>query len=58
MTKTREVEIGKYKGYPTITIPVGEKGKMSFGVGKARAILECFDEIENFVIVEEERERK
>ncbi len=54
---TRDVEIGEYKGYPTITIPVGEEGEVSFGVRKARAILEHMDEIENFVIVEEGREK-
>lgn len=56
--KIRDVKIGEYKGYPTITIPVGEKGNVSFGLKKARAILEYMDEIENFVIVEEERGRK
>ena len=56
--KIRDAEIGEYKGYPIITIPVGEAGNISFGVKKARAILEYMDEIENFVIVEEERRRR
>jgi len=41
---------GKYKGYPTLSIPVGEDGApMSFGVQKAKAILMFRTAIEEFV---------
>lgn len=47
-------EEGEYKGYPTITIYTGkeyqgEKEFVMFGVRKANAICDCYDEILRFV---------
>lgn len=42
------VTIGKYKGHPTITLPCNGQG-FTFGLLKARAILEFKQEIEDFV---------
>jgi len=43
--------IGEYQGNPTITIFINhnESYKFSFGLGKARAILEYLDDIKKFV---------
>lgn len=40
---------GEYKGNPLLIVPLGENRDFSFGVAKARAILECLDEIRDFV---------
>lgn len=44
-----EVTYSKYKGHPIITLPDGSKKGFSFGVRKARAILEYYEEIKRFV---------
>lgn len=41
-------EVGEYKGYPTIKLPLGSKG-FTFGLSKAKAIIEHIDEIRSFV---------
>ncbi|MFC2133067.1 hypothetical protein ACFLTH_00500 [Bacteroidota bacterium] len=42
---------GEYQGNPTITIFINhnESYKFSFGLGKARAIIEYFEDIKKFV---------
>lgn len=47
-TTKEEVTYGDYKGNPTITLPVGQKG-FTFGLTKARAILNHIEEIRAFV---------
>lgn len=42
------VQYGEYKGHATITLPYGSKG-FSFGVNKAKTILEYLEEIQKFV---------
>lgn len=44
-----EVTYDKYKGHPIINLPDGSKRGFSFGVRKARAILEHYEEIKKFV---------
>ena len=44
------VEIGEYKGFKTISIPVGKDNEaFTFGSAKAKAILTYIREIEKFV---------
>ena len=38
----------EYKGYPIIEIPIGNKGRLRFGVTKALAILDNIVGIEDF----------
>lgn len=41
---------GEYKGFPTLSLPVGEDGKpFSFGVAKAKAIIMFLPAIKRFV---------
>ena len=41
---------GEYKGYPTLSLPVGPDGDpFTFGIAKARAILMHLSAIEEFV---------
>jgi len=42
-------EQGEYKGNPTISILLGEKRIMGFGLKKAVAILESIEDIKKFV---------
>ncbi|OGU54810.1 MAG: hypothetical protein A2V66_06915 [Ignavibacteria bacterium RBG_13_36_8] len=51
--------LGEYQGNPTITIFINnnESYKFSFGLGKARAILDYLDDIKKFVS-EHEKEKK
>jgi hypothetical protein len=42
-------ETGEYKGHKTIAIFEDGKRKISFGVGKAKAILAAIEEIKAFV---------
>ena len=45
-----EPKEGEYKGFPTLSLPVGEDGKpFTFGVAKAKAILMFRAAIEDFV---------
>ena len=51
-----QVEIGEFKGFKTISIPVGKDGEaFTFGYTKAKAILTYIRDIEKFV---NEGERK
>lgn len=50
--------IGEYKGSPTITLPLGKgrDGKefdFSFGLKKAKAIIEHYEAIREFVLAHE-----
>lgn len=40
--------IGEYKGHPTINLPMGSRG-FSFGISKAKTIIDYIDEIRDFV---------
>jgi hypothetical protein len=42
-------EIGEYKGNPTITLGSGGKYPFTFGITKAKMILECLDDIKAFI---------
>jgi hypothetical protein len=56
-----EVKFDEYKGKATISIPCGENSRtgevyyFSFGLAKAKAIIENMDEIENFIIDNEKK---
>lgn len=39
----------EYRGNPLLVLPIGENREFSFGVGKARAILEFLDDVQRFV---------
>lgn len=43
-----DVFVGEYKGHPTLTLPLDDKG-FSFGVRKAQAILTYLEDIKRFV---------
>jgi len=45
----REPKRDDYRGNPLLVLPVGERNDFSFGVGKAKAILEHLDAIRAFV---------
>lgn len=41
------VHVSQYKGHPLINLPFGKQGKtFGFGVGKARAVIEQYHQIE------------
>jgi len=42
-------QIGEYKGKPVITLNPDSRFPFTFGVAKAKLILEYLDEIRNFV---------
>lgn len=46
-----EVKLGEYKGHKTIGLPMDEGGVnyFTFGIRKAKIILEYIDEIKKFV---------
>ncbi len=44
-----EVTTGSYRGNPTITLPNGTQYGFSFGVGKAKLIIEHIEAIKKFV---------
>jgi hypothetical protein len=45
-----QVEIGEFKGFKTLSLPVGRDGEaFTFGMNKAKAILTYIREIEKFV---------
>lgn len=48
-TITRKTRRDEYRGNPLLVLPMGENREFSFGVGKARAILEFIDDIKIFV---------
>jgi len=54
------VEKTEYKGQPVIILKRNENDKFpfSFGLGKARMILEAIDEIKKFVKENESKEKK
>lgn len=45
------VEVGEFKGHPVITLRLdeGDQYGFTFGLGKARLILECIEDIQKFV---------
>lgn len=45
----KPVEIGEYKGRPIITLNPGDRFPFSFGMNKARLILDHLDDIKSFV---------
>ncbi len=47
-TSWHEVEVSEYKGNPTLTIPVGFNGSMTFGFNKAVLLSLYMDEIHAF----------
>lgn len=47
--KQDEVTVGEYKGNPVITLPIGPRGGFTFGLTKARAIIEYLDDIKAFI---------
>ncbi len=49
--KTQKATIGSYKGQPTISLPMDDGGKypFTFGIKKARAVLDYIDDIRAFV---------
>lgn len=54
-----EVKLDEYKGKPVISLPIGENQKtgemyyFTFGLAKAKAIIEHMDSIEDFIIQHE-----
>ena len=44
-----EVEYSEYKGNPVILLPTGNQWPVSFGVKKAKTILNHIDDIKKFV---------
>jgi len=48
-TQERHSRRDEYRGNPLLVLPMGENREFSFGVGKARAILEWLDDIRGFV---------
>jgi len=54
------VEKTEYKGQPVIVLKRSEEDRypFSFGLGKARMILEAIDEIKKFVKENETKEKK
>ena len=44
-----EVEYSEYKGSPTIVLPTGTEWPFSFGVKKAKAVIENIDAIKKFI---------
>lgn len=58
--KTQKATIGSYKGQPTISLPVDDSGKypFTFGLRKARAVLDYLDDIRAFVQSQDEHARR
>lgn len=52
-----KAEVGEYKGSPVISLPLGESGKFwfTFGVSKAKAVIESIEEIRAFVASNEKK---
>lgn len=48
-TLPRKSRRDEYRGNPLLVLPMGENREFSFGVGKARAIIEFLDDIKTFV---------
>lgn len=48
-TEVRRSRRDEYRGNPLLVLPMGENREFSFGVGKARAILEFLDDVQRFV---------
>ena len=47
--RTNQPEISEYKGRPVITLNPGERYPFTFGLMKAKLILEHLEDIRNFV---------
>ena len=54
-TKVTRPIVGEFKGHPTLTLPNGSKYGFTFGLGKARAILDNLDAIRAFVGEEQQQ---
>lgn len=54
----KEAKIGEFKGNPVISLPVGgsDRYPFTFGLSKARAVIEFFDDIKKFVDEHEPKE--
>ena len=54
------VERTEYKGQPVLILKRNENDKypFSFGLSKARLIIECFEEIKKFVAENDKKEEK
>ncbi len=52
-----DVKYDEYKGKPTIGLPTDKEGKyhFTFGVGKAKLIVEHIDEIKRFIKEHDEK---
>lgn len=48
-TQERKSRRDEYRGNPLLVLPMGENREFSFGVGKARTILEFLDDVHAFV---------
>jgi hypothetical protein len=53
--KQDEVIVGEYKGNPVITLPAGPRGGFTFGLTKARAIVQYLDDIKAFIANNEKK---
>ena len=58
--ETMIVERTEYKGQPVLILKRNENDKypFSFGLSKARLIIECFEEIKKFVAENDNKEEK
>lgn len=52
--------VGEYKGNPIISIPLGgnDRYPFSFGLTKAKAVLEYLEDIKKFVAEQEKKEEE
>jgi hypothetical protein len=48
--KTTGPQIGEYKGNPVLTLNPGERFPFSFGVAKAKLILQHLEAVKDFVV--------
>lgn len=47
--RVTEVTVGEYNGYPVLRLPNGRRYGFSFGLSKAKLLLEHIDAIRSFV---------
>lgn len=52
-SKKRQAEISEYKGHPVISLPLNGEYNFTFGVAKAKTILEYLEDIKKFVAANE-----
>lgn len=58
MAEKEKATIGEYKGHPIISIPDGSKHGFTFGLRKARLVLEYLSDIELFVQEQEAKDEE